>query len=91
MSQTNKCFEIPLRIIQKDGPFKEFKQDVCFVSVELDTGIIYEHLLVHYPNTIIAMKGQSVLPFNPIKIVRVFQSTNDLKLRSDSNWKFWLN
>ncbi len=33
-------YEIPIEIINKFGPFKEFKQDGSIVSVELNDGEI---------------------------------------------------
>ena len=81
--------EIPSAVVKRDGPFDEFKQDLAFVSVELDDGRIFEHLLILYPNYIIAMRGQTVLPFDPSRITRAFQTKEDCKLRSSSNWTFW--
>jgi hypothetical protein len=81
--------EIPFAVVERDGPFEEFKQDAAFVTVELDDGCIFEHVLVLCPNYIIAMKGQSVLPFDPSRIARAFQMPADCKLRSSSDWTFW--
>jgi hypothetical protein len=89
MTQTQSYLEIPTEVVQRDGPFDEFKQDAAFVSVELADGSRFNHLLVLYPNYIIAMKGASVLPFDPKQIRRAFQTDEDLKLRSSSSWVFW--
>ena len=89
MTQGQSYLEIPAEVVQRDGPFDEFKQDAAFVSVELTDGRRFDHLLVLYPNYIIAMKGESVLPFDPKQIRRAFQTDEDLKLRSSSSWVFW--
>ncbi|WP_243374266.1 hypothetical protein [Geotalea sp. SG265] len=89
MMQEQRYLEIPTEVIQRDGPFEEFKQDAAFVSVELNDGKRFEHLLVIYPNYIIAMKGESVLPFDPEQIRHAFQTDEDRKLRSSSSWVFW--
>ena len=89
MMQEQSYLEIPTEVVQRDGPFDEFKQDAAFVSVELNDGRRFDHLLVLYPNYIIAMKGKSVLPFDPKQNIRVYQTDEDLKLRSSSSWVFW--
>jgi hypothetical protein len=89
MAAAENHLEIPVPIMERDGPFKEFKQDAAFVSVELTDGRKFENLLILYPNRIAAMKGASVLPFDPRQINRVFQTAEDLKLRSSSTWALW--
>jgi hypothetical protein len=90
MMQAKKGFFLPEDVVQRDGPFREFKQDAAFVSVELKDGRLFHHVLILYPGQIIAMKGQDTLPFEPNQVKRVFQTEDDLKMRSDSRWTFWL-
>ena len=89
MTNAQDYLEIPANVVERDGPFEEFKQDAAFVSVELADGRKFEHLLLLHPNYLIAMKGESVLPFDPKQVMRAFQTAEDLKLRSSSNWAFW--
>lgn len=88
--QAQRNFYLPEDVVQTDGPFQEFKQDAAFVSVELRDGRVFHHVLVLYPRQIIAMKGQDTLPFDPNQVKRAFQTEDDLKMRSDSRWTFWL-
>jgi hypothetical protein len=89
VTQASKYLTIPEAVLRRDGPFEEFKQDAAMVSVELADGRQFHHLLVLYPNYIIAMKDHSVLPFDPADIVRAFQTERDRKIRSSSSWTFW--
>jgi hypothetical protein len=81
--------EIPMFVIEKYGPFHEFAQDASMVSVELTDKRIVTGVLVVYPNYIGAIEGKDDLFFSPKDVVRVFQTPEDLKKRSKSNWA-WL-
>jgi hypothetical protein len=76
--------------MERADPFKEFKQQASFVTVELKDGQIYEGILLILPNQIGAMDGHDVLPFDPLEVTRVYQTNQDLRRRSSSNWTFWL-
>lgn len=91
MNYTNEdgYLVIPEKVFDRDGPFKEFKQDASIISVELENGEVYSGILVLYPNYIISMKSNDTLPFDPKKIKKAFQTKTDLKTRSKSDWKFW--
>ena len=80
---------MPMAVIERHGPFQEFKQDGSMVSVELADGRHFTGILVVYPNTIAAMAGHATLPFEPSDIVRVYQTAEDSLRRSSSNWTFW--
>lgn len=80
---------IPWDIVERDGPFEEFKQDGAVVSVELADGRTYGGVLLVYPNEIWAMDGYSELPFDPQSIKRIFQTEHDLADRSKSSWGFF--
>lgn len=82
-------FQIPDKIFERDGPFEEFKQDGAIVTVELDDGKKYSGVLVLYPNYIISIKGYNSLPFDPNKIIKVYQTETDLITRSESSWVFY--
>ena len=86
----NLRYEIPMTLIERDGPFEEFKQDGSMVSVELNDGRIFTGILMVYPNHIAAMEGCEVLPFSPSEIARVFQTADDLRRRSSSSWTSWM-
>jgi hypothetical protein len=90
MSKSDLRYEIPMSLVRRDGPFAEFKQDGSIISVELKNGQVFTGILLVYPNHIAAMDGQSVLPFKPSDVARVFQSDNDLQRRSSSTWTFWI-
>ena len=82
-------YELPIDVVTRDGPFQEFKQDAAFVTVETGSGEIHRGVLVLHPNYVIAMRGVEKLPFDPSGVVRIYQTDEDLKLRSSSNWTFW--
>ena len=84
--EARQYIQIPQNIYERDGPFKEFKQDAAIVSVELDDGRVFPGVVVLFPNYIIAMEGYSDLPFDPAKVIRVLQTAQDLKSRSKSDW-----
>jgi len=79
-----------MAVVDRDGPFSEFKPDGAFVSVELADGRQFAGILVVFPNRIAAMDGCDVLPFEPSEIVRAFQTHRDLHRRSSSSWTYWI-
>jgi len=81
--------EIPMSVIDRYGPFHEFAQDASMVTVELADKRIITGVLVVYPNYIGAIEGKDSLFFSPKDVVRVFQTSEDLKKQSKSNWS-WL-
>ena len=83
-----KKLKIDLSIINIDGPFKEFKQDASIVSVKLKSGMIFNQILLLFPNEIIGMKGFKNLPFDVDEILKVYQDDVDLVSRSEKNWIF---
>lgn len=58
-------------------------------SVELNNGEILSGVLIVYPNHIGAIEGKDDLVFSPKDVVKVFQTEEDLKKRSNSSWS-WL-
>lgn len=83
------CPKIPLAIVERDGPFREFKQDASIVSLELADGRTLGRVLLVYPNEIWAVDGKDELPFDPAQVVRAFQTADDLATRSSSEWRFF--
>jgi len=79
-------YQLPANVIERDGPFSEFKQDASIVSVELADGRIVEQVLLIYPNEVWAVRGSAQMPFEPQNVVRVFQSSHDLATRTTSEW-----
>jgi len=79
-----------MAVVERDGPFDEFKQDGSMVSVELADGRHFTGILVVYPNCIAAMDGHDVLPFDPLQIIRAYQTAEDFRRRSSSSWTFWI-
>ncbi|MBA6352899.1 hypothetical protein [Colwellia sp. BRX9-1] len=82
-------FEISIQIIERDGPFKEFKQDASIVNIKLLNSVVIENVLVIYPNIIAAIKGQSELTFECSQISSVIQTDSNLKERFKSHWIFF--
>jgi hypothetical protein len=82
-------YEIPRGIVERDGPFAEFKQDAAIVSVELVGGQTIGQVLLVYPNQIWAVRGRDAIPFDPSQVVRIFQSSEDLRTRTTSDWTFF--
>jgi|TARA_R110001592_G_scaffold168650_6_gene404879 hypothetical protein len=82
-------FEIPIQIIERDGPFKEVKQDASIVNIKLLNSVVIENVLVIYPNIIAAIKGQSELTFECSQISSVIQTDSNLKERFKSHWIFF--
>jgi hypothetical protein len=82
-------YEIPMDVILRFGPFKEFKQDGSIVSVELADGKIINKVLLIYPNAVFSVQGEKEMPFNQNEVVRVFQTEEDLTTRSSSSWVFF--
>jgi hypothetical protein len=83
--------EIPLHITERDGPFSEFKQDASFVTVELNDGKNVPGVLLLYPNYVIAIEGETDLPFSPKNVVKITQTKEDLNKRSSSEWSYFYN
>ena len=79
---------IGMSIIERDGPFREFKQDASVVSVKLKSGQIFKQILLSYPDEVIGMKGHDNLPFKIDEIIEVFQDDIDLASRSERDWLF---
>ena len=75
-------------IIDRDGPFKEFKQDASIVSVKLKSGVIFNQLILLFPNEIIGMKNYSNIPFETNEILEVYQDDIDLVSRGEKDWLF---
>jgi len=82
-------FEIPIEIIERDGPFCEFKQDASIVSVKLSNSDVIDNVLLLFPNIIAAIEGESELTFECSQIEAVFQTDSNLQVRSKSNWVFF--
>jgi hypothetical protein len=83
--------EIPLHVTERDGPFSEFKQDTSFVTVELSDGKNVPGVLLLFPNYVIAVEGETDLPFSPKNVVRITQTKEDLNKRSSSEWSYFYN
>lgn len=81
--------EIPIEIAQRNGPFEEFKQDASIVTVKLESGDIFERVMLLYPNYVIAVAEQTELPFEPSKVVSVTQDNSENRKFKDSTWCFW--
>jgi hypothetical protein len=84
-----KQLEIPMSIVERDGPFDEFKKDASFITVELNDGAKVNGVLLLYPNYVIAVEGCTDLPFSPADVVKAYQTNEDLKRRSKSSWSFF--
>ena len=84
-----KELEIPINIVERDGPFDEFKQNVSFVTIILNDGNKVGGVLLMYPNHVIAIDGETELTFFPSKVTKIIQTEKDLKKRSASNWSFF--
>jgi len=82
-------YEISMDVINRFGPFEEFKQDGSIVSVELVNGKVIERVLLIYPNQVFSVQGETQMPFNPKEVVRVFQTEMDLATRTSSSWSFF--
>lgn len=83
-----KELEIPKAIIERDGPFNEFKQDGAIVSVELTDGRQVSGVLLIYPNYVGAIENETTLTFKPSEVVKVWQSSEDLTIRT-KGWTFF--
>ncbi|NVK25973.1 MAG: hypothetical protein HWE10_13685 [Gammaproteobacteria bacterium] len=81
--------EIPIDIAQKNGPYKEFKQDVSIVTVKTLDGCSFERVMLLYPNYVIAVAEQDRLPFKPSSVVEVTQAPQVMRKHNDSNWVYW--
>ena len=82
-------YKIPIEVIDRFGPFDEFKQGGSIVSVELADGRIVEQVLLVYPNEVWAVRGSDRMSFDPKNVVRVFQTPTDLATRTTSEWVFF--
>ena len=65
-----KQLEIPTKVIARDGPFSEFKQDASFVTIELNSGAVVTGVLLLYPSYVIAVEGHDDLPFPQLTLLR---------------------
>ncbi len=83
--------EIPLSIIERDGPFSEFKKDASFVTVELTNSKKISGVLILYPNYVIAIEGENNLSFSPNDVSKVIQTEKDKTKKSSSDWSFFYN
>jgi len=81
--------QIPLEVAQANGPFEEFKQDVSIVSVRLESGEVFERVMILYPNYVIAVAEHHKLPFSPPSVVEVFQAKSKFRKLKDSTWVYW--
>ena len=77
-----------MSIVDRYGPFKEFKQDASLVSVRLKSGLVFNRILLLFPNEIIGMKDYKNLPFKINEILEIFQDDVDLRSRSEKKWLF---
>ena len=82
-------YQIPQAVVERDGPFTEFKQDGAIVSVELVGGDVVSGVLLIYPNEVWAIRDADAISFDPKHVVKVFQTPEDLAARSSSDWKFF--
>ena len=86
---TLKQLEIPNNIVERDGPFNEFKQDASFVTVELKDGSKIDGVLLLDAKYVIAVEGHNDLPFSPNNVVKAYQTKDDLNKRSKSTLSFF--
>ncbi len=84
-----KYFQIPQEVFDRDGPFDEFKQDAAIVTVETKERKEFGGVLVLYPNYIIGMRDMREIPFDPDEILRVYQTKEDHRMRTDASWTIW--
>ncbi|MCV2360399.1 hypothetical protein LNV08_15590 [Paucibacter sp. TC2R-5] len=91
MASSPSLWHLPLHLVERDGPFVEFKQDAAYVTVELSNGAQIPNVLILYPNRIIGVKGQDSLAFDPSRVARLLQTESDLNCRSSSRDTFFLH
>jgi len=82
-------YEIPMTIVERDGPFEEFHKNGAMVSVELADGRIIGQVLLIYPNEVWAVQDHDSMPFDTDQVVKVFQSPEDRRTHSRSDWTFF--
>ena len=86
-----KQLEMPLEVVERDGPFTVFKKDASFVTVTLSDGKKINGVLLLYPNYVIAVEGETKLSFSPSNVTEVAQTEEDLVKKSTSDWSFFYN
>lgn len=84
-----KYYKVPELAMNNVGILEPYRPDVSFASVRLKDGSVFEHILVHRPNYIIAMVKEDKIPFDPDEIEVIYQSETDLNLRSRHPSTLW--
>jgi hypothetical protein len=84
-----KQLEIPKLIFERDGPFKEFRSNLSYITVELQDGAKVKGVYLLYPNYVIGVEGCDELPFQPADVVKAYQTTEDVNKRDVTSCKHW--
>ena len=79
----------PAAVIQRDGPFDEFAKDASIVTVELNDGSVISPVLLVYPDFVGGMPDVDGIPFDPRRVLRIYQTPENLNQCSRSHWTFF--
>ena len=80
---------VPEEVMRRSGALQEFAKDAAIASIRVKGGVVFSPAVIVYPDYIAAVEGFDHLPFKEEDIEAVFQSEEDTKKRSSSNWS-WL-
>jgi hypothetical protein len=76
--------------MRRAGRLAEFAKDASIASIRTKDGKVFAPAVIVFPDFIAAIEGFDYLPFREEEIEAVFQTSDDLKRRSSSSWKFFI-
>ena len=76
-------------LIDIAASFQEFANGGMQVSAKTKDGKIYHQILLSNCKHIVAMRGQTDLPFSVNDIVKLFQTEEDKNPKQKGNWNYW--
>jgi len=82
-------YQLPSTVKVRGGRLEEFKQDGAIASVRLADGRQFSGVLIVSPRFVAAVRGHDRLPFSLEEVEEVFQTPEDLRMRSGSDWTFF--
>ena len=85
----NYRYALPARLSAQTLSFAEFANGASQCHAKLCDGTTHSGLLVSNATAIIAMRGETALPFEVAMIDRLFQTAEDLNPPVRNDWEFF--
>lgn len=82
-------YRVPEDVMRRAGVLEECSKDAAIASIRIRGGRVFSPAVIVYPDFIAAIEGFDCLPFKEEEVEAVFQTAENLKMRSRSSWSWF--